>query len=102
MVNMNFSCIIGFSHNSDYQLFRLGETASSAIQEFAETGGTTTLEKLQKEVRPNNVTNATTLTSGADLVLDGFTAPPIDKGVGISEANIFLDGNHSMVSKIYK
>ena len=88
--------IPGYSHGSNYSLFHLGETASSSVQEFAESGSTNSLEN---EAKNTNTTNATISHSNTNLILDGFTAPPIDKGVGISEANVFLDGNHSMVSK---
>ena len=77
----------------------MGETASPAVQEFAETGSTTSLDTLKEETKASNTTNATVTISNVDFVVDGFTAPPIETGVGMSHANIFLDGNHSMVRK---
>ena len=32
------------------------------------------------------------------MILDGFNAPPIEEGVGTSQASLFLDGNHTRVS----
>ena len=95
--------LVGFSHNPDYRLFHLGETASEAIQEFAETGSSGTLEKMQNNVNQladttANGTAASTL-HHTKFVLDGFTAPPIQQGVGTSEATIFVDGNHTLVRK---
>ena len=75
----------------------MGETASPAVQYFAETGSTTSLDTLKEETKASNATNATLIISKADLVFDVFTAPPIESGVGMSHANLFLDGNHSMV-----
>ena len=79
----------------------MDETASTAVQEFAETGGTTALEKLHKDIKNHNITNITSSTAGEDLVLDWFTAPPLDKGADISETKLFLDGNHTMVRIMY-
>ena len=87
----------GFSHNADYLLFRLGETASPAVQEFAETGGTDALDKLQQSIQSTNDTNATSSHTNGEVVLDGFTSPPITQGVGVSRASLFLDGNHTLV-----
>ena len=68
------------------------------MQEFAETGGTSSLETFQSTSPSNNSTkNVTTTKSNQHLVFDGFTSPPIDAGVGTSEGNLFLDGDHSMV-----
>ena len=90
--------ILGYSHNKEYNLYSLGEIASAAVQEFAETGGTSTLETFQSKPPSNNGTkNGTIAKSNQHLVFDGFTSPPIDAGVGTSEGNLFLDGDHSMV-----
>ena len=68
------------------------------MQEFAETGGTSSLETFQSKSPSNNGTKNSTITkSNQHLVFDGFTSPPIDTGVGTSEGNLFLDGDHSMV-----
>jgi hypothetical protein len=79
----------------------LGEIASPAVQDFAETGSTSSLDTLKAETKASNATNATVTISNMDLVFDGFTAPPIESGVGMSHANLFLDGNHSMVRKFF-
>ena len=74
------------------------------MQEFAETGGTSSLETFQSTSPSNNGTKNGTITkSNQHLVFDGFTSPPIDTGVGTSQGNLFLDGDHSMVIryKIY-
>ena len=88
----------GFSHSQDYQLFRIGDVASAAVQEFAETGSTSSLDILPTDSSATNATNTTVSEFDKDSILDGFTAPPIQSGVGMAQSNIFLDGNHSMVS----
>ena len=96
MISYHF--ILGFSHSSDYKLFRLGDVATSAVQEFAETGSTKSLDILPVDSNSTNTTNTTVSEFDKDSILDGFQAPPIESGVGMSKATIFLDGNHSMVS----
>ena len=88
----------GFSHSPDYQLFRIGDVASAPVQEFAETGSTSSLDILPTDSSATNATNTTVSEFDKDSILDGFTAPPIQSGVGMAQSNIFLDGNHSMVS----
>ena len=88
----------GFSHSPDYQLFRIGDVASAAVQEFAETGSTSSLDILPTDSSATNATNTTVSEFDKDSILDGFTASPIQSGVGMAQSNIFLDGNHSMVS----
>ena len=88
----------GFSHSPDYQLFRIGDVASAAVQEFAETGSTSSFDILPTESSSTNATNSTVSEFDKDSILDGFTAPPIESGIGMAQSNIFLDGNHSMVS----
>lgn len=66
------------------------------IKEFAETGGT---EKLDKQPTFTAAKNGG-YSSDYDrnrVILDGFSAPPIESGVGISQANLFMDGNHTRV-----
>ena len=84
--------IPGFSHDDTYHLFRLGEVSTSAVQEFAETGGT---EKLDKQ--PIFSAAGSASFDRNRVILDGFSAPPIESGVGTSHANLFLDGNHTRV-----
>ena len=59
------------------------QTSSEGVKEFAELGTTAALDKD---------------TSAAGEVLDAFSAPPIGKGKGRSEAKMFIDGNHTRVS----
>lgn len=72
----------GYSHSDSYRLFRLGEVASAGVKEFAETADTAELDKEKRE---------------REEVIDGFAAPPIEKGSGKSEASLFVDGNHTLV-----
>ena len=59
------------------------QTSSEGVKEFAELGTTAALDK-----------DATV----AGNVFDAFSAPPIGKGKGRSEAKMFIDGNHTRVS----
>ena len=59
--------------------------ANEAVKEFAETGETSTFDKVQAEHQETS------------RLLDWFTAPPIDQGSGQSEAKLFVDGNHTLV-----
>jgi len=72
----------GRSHNKSFVLFRLGTRASSGVKTFAETGRTDVLEEQ---------------TQGEGGVYDEFNAPPISTGAGRTEAEFFVDGNHSRV-----
>jgi len=90
-----FSLISGYSHRPEYHLFRLGESASLAVKEFAEKGTTEVLDKTQVSAYNHD--------SHDDfVVLDGFSAPPIESGAGSTQASIFLDGNHTRVSVMAK
>ncbi|CAB4059116.1 Spondin-2 [Lepeophtheirus salmonis] len=80
-----WSKVIGFSHNDDYNLFHIGSIASDSVKEFAETGSTESLDKVSDS-----------------LILDVFSAPPIPKGAGRTQGSIFLDGNHTQVSLMSK
>lgn len=74
-----WSRIYGVSHDRSYVLFRLGRRVSAAIRQFAETGRTDAL-------------------GSAPGTMDVFGAPAIGQGVGRTEAEFFVDGNHSRVS----
>ena len=74
----------------------MGETASTAVQEFAETGSTKGLDRQQGDITTADESSSP---SEQSLVLDGFSAPPIEGGVGKSQGSVFLDGNHTMVKK---
>ncbi|XP_068083478.1 spondin-1 [Anabrus simplex] len=71
------------SHDKSFVLFRLGTLASRGVKEFAETGRTDALEAQSQ---------------GEGGVYDEFMAPPIPTGAGRTEAEFFVDGNHSRVS----
>ena len=73
----------GRSHDSNFELFRLGKKASKGLKIFAETGKTDILEELSQ---------------GEDGIYDEFTASPIATGSGRTESEFFVDGNHSRVS----
>jgi hypothetical protein len=77
---------IGRSHNKSYILFRLGGIASEGLKMFAEDGRSDTLDSQSQ---------------GEGGVYDEFNAPPIFSGEGKTEAEFFVDGNHSRVSSIY-
>ena len=66
-------------------IFKLIQPASEGVKEFAELGTTAAMDKDG---------------SGLKHVLDAFTAPPITRGKGRSEAKMFLDGNHTRVRVI--
>jgi hypothetical protein len=72
----------GRSHNKSFVLFRLGTRASNGVKTFAVTGRTDVLEEQ---------------TQGEGGVYDEFNAPPIGMGAGRTEAEFFVDGNHSRV-----
>jgi len=82
-----WSKLVGRSHDKSYVLFRLGQMASEGLKVFAESGGSDTLDAQSQ---------------GEGGVYDEFNAPPITQGEGKSEAEFFVDGNHSRVSLISK
>ncbi|XP_026318807.1 spondin-2 [Hyposmocoma kahamanoa] len=74
-----WSKIYGVSHDRSYVLFRLGKRVSSPVRQFAESGRSDAL--------------------GSALgTLDVFGAPAVTQGAGRTEAEFFVDGNHSRVS----
>lgn len=73
-------CVPGFSHEDDFHLFQMGQESSEGLKEFAETGQTENLDKIDDKA-----------------IFDGFNAPPIENGVGQSHGKIFVDGNHTLV-----
>lgn len=80
-----WSKVFGRSHDKSFTLFRLGERSSAGVKEFAETARSDTLEAQSQ---------------GEGGVYDEFNAPPIATGSGRTEAEFFVDGNHSRVSLI--
>ncbi|KAG8295848.1 Spondin-2, variant 2 [Homalodisca vitripennis] len=68
------------SHSRSYSLFRLGQKASPGVKAFSEIGRGDLLE------------------APGPGVFDEFVAPAIPTGAGRTEAQFFVDGNHSRVS----
>jgi len=73
---------LGRSHDKSYVLFRLGKKASEGLKIFAESGRSDALDAQSQ---------------GEGGVYDEFNAPPITAGEGRTEAEFFVDGNHSRV-----
>lgn len=69
----------GVSHSRSYILFRLGRRVSAPVRQFAESGRSDAL-------------------GSSPGTLDVFGAPAINQGAGRTEAEFFVDGNHSRVS----
>lgn len=82
-----WSKLAGISHSRDFVLFRAGESASPEVKTFAESGRSDGFDKYGQ---------------GNDGVLDVFSAPAIPQGVGESESEFFVDGNHSRISLVSK
>ncbi|XP_041979917.1 spondin-2 [Aricia agestis] len=74
-----WSRVYGVSHSRQYVLFRLGRRVPVPIKQFAESGRTDAL-------------------SSGPGTMDVFGAPAITQGAGRTEAEFFVDGNHSRVS----
>ncbi len=72
----------GRSHNKSYTLYRLNEKATEGLKLFAENGRSDYLD---------------TQSQGEGGIYDEFNAPPITSGEGKTEAEFFVDGNHSRV-----
>ncbi|KAK9728866.1 Spondin-N [Popillia japonica] len=68
------------SHDKSFTLFRLGQRSSVGVKAFAESGRSDLLEQQSQ---------------GEGGIYDEFNAPPITSGVGRTEAEFFVDGNHS-------
>lgn len=78
-----WSKVVGRSHDKSYVLWRLGTEATDGVKIFAETGKSDVLDAQ---------------TQGEGGIYDEFTAPPTPTGAGKTEAEFFVDGNHSRVS----
>lgn len=74
-----WSKVYGVSHDRSYMLFRLGRRVPPSVRQFAETGRSDAL-------------------GSAPGTLDVFGAPSVGQGAGRTEAEFFVDGNHSRVS----
>lgn len=73
----------GRTHDKSFTLFRLGQRSSPGVKAFAETGRSDALEEQSQ---------------GEGGIYDEFNAPPITTGAGRTEAEFFVDGNHSRVN----
>ncbi|SPP75279.1 uncharacterized protein LOC117581537 [Drosophila guanche] len=112
---------LGRTHNSNYALYHIGQPATGAVKQFTETGRTDLLdssvgEQQQQQMQLQSQTGksqpgrstatapstgasaATAFTASERSVFDEFSLPAIQLGAGRSEAKVFVDSNHSMVS----
>lgn len=76
---------LGRTHDSSFSLYRIGGMASPGLKKFVETSSADELDESSQ---------------GNDGVLDAFNALPIPAGVGETETQFFVDGNHTMVCAI--
>ncbi|XP_016979734.1 uncharacterized protein LOC108045064 [Drosophila rhopaloa] len=114
---------LGRTHNANYALYHIGQPATAAVKQFAESGRTDLLDssageqqqmQMQTGKSPpggtssaasfnatspaiNGGTTSTTATTERS-VFDEFSMPAIPLGAGRSEAKVFVDSNHSLVS----
>jgi len=77
---------VGYSHQESFSLFSLGTLVDEGVRQFVETGSSEVLDQ----------------SSSNRTFLDAILAPPIVQGVGNTSTNVFVDGNHSMISVITK
>lgn len=82
-----WSQVFGQSHNSNYQLYRVGEVARPSVRIFTQYGKIDDLVK-EGDEEPQ--------------VYDQFTAPALGGGTGETENLVFVDGGHSSVSFIIR
>lgn len=73
----------GRSHSRGYTMFREGAPASESVRMFAKTGRSDKLDDGG---------------GGEETVLDAFVAPSVPTGAARTQAQFFVDGNHSRVS----
>lgn len=72
----------GRTHNSSFSMYRIGGMASQGLKKFVETSSADELDESSQ---------------GADGVFDAFNGAPITAGVGQTETQFFVDGNHTLV-----
>ncbi|XP_016929716.3 spondin-1 [Drosophila suzukii] len=113
---------LGRTHNANYALYHIGQPATAAVKQFAESGRTDLLdsnagEQQQQQMQmqmqtgkspsggpgssfntTSSGTTTTTTTNSERSVFDEFSMPAIPLGAGRSEAKVFVDSNHSLVS----
>jgi len=83
-----WSKTLGYVHNGDPELFRVGSSVSEGVKEFIQTGDSQILEQ--------------EIGNKSSTILDSILLPQVLKGVGESQATVFVDGNHTKVSVITK
>ncbi|KAH8308832.1 hypothetical protein KR059_002098 [Drosophila kikkawai] len=109
---------LGRTHNANYALYHIGQPATAAVKQFAETGRSDLLDsnageqqqqQMQTGKSPTGSSSSTATSStstspsgGSPIqersVFDEFSMPAIPLGAGRSEAKVFVDSNHSLVS----
>ncbi|KAH8337918.1 hypothetical protein KR067_009920 [Drosophila pandora] len=116
---------LGRTHNANYALYHIGQPATAAVKQFAETGRTDLLDsnvgeqqqqqmqaQAQAQIQMPRQTGKSPLGATARTatgpserssnnersVFDEFSMPAIQMGAGRSEAKVFVDSNHSLVS----
>ncbi|KAM8711126.1 hypothetical protein ACLKA7_000287 [Drosophila subpalustris] len=101
---------LGRTHNANYALYHIGQPATAGVKQFAETGKTELLDsnageqqqqQMQAGQKPQDRTGfagAATAGTTERTVFDEFSMPAIQLGAGRSEAKVFVDSNHSLVS----
>ncbi|EDV98079.1 GH22917 [Drosophila grimshawi] len=109
---------LGRTHNANYALYHIGQPATAGVKQFAETGKTDLLDsnageqqQQQMQAQKSNMVTGSGVGVGAGLaagaatatmsersVFDEFSLPAIQLGEGRSEAKVFVDSNHSLVS----
>ncbi|XP_016947442.1 spondin-1 [Drosophila biarmipes] len=110
---------LGRTHNANYALYHIGQPATAAVKQFAESGRTDLLDsnageqqqqQMQMQMQTgksppgaagssfNTTSSGSTSTNPERSVFDEFSMPAIPLGAGRSEAKVFVDSNHSLVS----
>lgn len=86
ILSLHWWCIFfvfsGRTHNASFSLYRIGGMASQGLKKFVETSSADELDESSQ---------------GADGIFDAFNGAPIPAGVGQTETQFFLDGNHTLV-----
>ncbi|XP_049872533.1 spondin-2-like isoform X2 [Pectinophora gossypiella] len=80
-----WSQVFGQSHNKTYALYRIGEVSRPLVRDFLLHGD---MDDLMED------------SDGEPKIYDQFIAPGIGDGTGYTEAVVFVDGGHSLVSLI--
>lgn len=83
----HWSNVIGRTHDDSYKMFTIGEDASVAVKQFAETGVASIFDKDAQ---------------GLGGIRDIFLAPALPHGTGETGCTIFADSEHTKVSVMAK